>query len=361
MVWKLKERELTLDEALEQARAALSPFWTNSRPLLAVIKFGEAGTFSLHPIDSEFLKKRWVLGFADPVTSEGESLVRLISELEKRYSVLNLGFILILKPALRSLASVEGVERFAKSLSISFPYVFDAEELLFKVFGNPGRKSMLLIMDQGKITYRTPENDPFTSIEAQVQLFLRETDPGLPLLPLISDFGFLGKKLFEVALGGTPPAGVYDPLDFSRAGEFMRKGVQTIWEGAFKPNGTLNSRLDLVGNWIRDEERIATNDPNAELIYRIRTPAFSLFAQSLAKSFEPSAIEVLIDDLNVVDDYAGADLRYDDEQTSFAQFGVLRNYRLVKGLGDTGRVLRLKFPTADKRPVAIYSIRESEV
>jgi transposase len=66
MVWKKKEKPLSPEEAIAQAKRELAPFWFNSEPLLAAIKT-EAGASAL-PLTSDFVDRPWLFTFSPMVS-----------------------------------------------------------------------------------------------------------------------------------------------------------------------------------------------------------------------------------------------------------------------------------------------------
>ena len=56
MAWKPKEKQLTPEEAIAQARKELAPYWLNSEPLLAAVR-GDDQKITVHPLAKDFESK----------------------------------------------------------------------------------------------------------------------------------------------------------------------------------------------------------------------------------------------------------------------------------------------------------------
>src|SRR6185437_7718455 len=95
MGWKKKEKPLTPEEAIVQAKKELAPFWFGSEPLLAAIRT-ESGA-SVFPLNPNFVKTPWLFSFVDPTEYAGERAIVVTREWHHRYSPHQMGFILVFR------------------------------------------------------------------------------------------------------------------------------------------------------------------------------------------------------------------------------------------------------------------------
>jgi hypothetical protein len=88
MVWKPKEKELTLEEALSLAKKELAPFWIGSPPLLAAFKTKHHT--ALYPIHPTFNESSWAIFFINPTCFSGKTTTLFAREMYRRYHDLHL-------------------------------------------------------------------------------------------------------------------------------------------------------------------------------------------------------------------------------------------------------------------------------
>src|ERR1041385_2643346 len=96
MVWKPKEKELTVHEAVALAKRELAPLWFGSEPLVAAIR-GSDGKGSIFPLFERFSDVPRVLFFVDPTKPGAEFLLRYAREWQRRYSPHGCEFLAVLR------------------------------------------------------------------------------------------------------------------------------------------------------------------------------------------------------------------------------------------------------------------------
>jgi hypothetical protein len=211
----------------------------------------------------------------------------------------------------------------------------------------------LIVLQREKVIFRRAGCNWLEDTELEIQTFLRSTDPGLALLPLFKpEFSWLkdqGNYKLGREKGISFPAPGFKPPE---------KGFAT---GTFS---TKRSDLDnlpsedfwISGIWLQDAERIATSDPHATLGFNCPTKRFGLIAQNLSPTRVPTKIVIEIKGLPVVDRFEGQDLKYDDEGQSVIRLESPQLYEALKNLSEKDCQISLKFPTANRAPIALYEI-----
>ena len=127
--WKKKEKVLSEEEAIAQARSQLAPFWSGSVPRLAAIRQA-GGAVSVYPLDKEFVQSSWMIFFFDPLCYDGRSFVRLAREWNRRYSSKTVGSLAVIRVTYPFQIAPGYLEGLRKALSIPFSLVLDVDGLI---------------------------------------------------------------------------------------------------------------------------------------------------------------------------------------------------------------------------------------
>jgi hypothetical protein len=349
MAWKPKEKELTREEAVALARAEAAPYWHNSGPLVVGIR--HEGRPLAMPLDDGFAAKVWLVYFIDPAEYSGIEALHYAAEFNRRYAYLQVHPLVVLRTAFRALTDAKVVENYLRANQLQYPVALDPEGTLAAGFGVQATPSVLLV-DRGTTRALRTGVKWMDGFEAELQRFLRTDDPGLAL-----------PNRYEEA-----PGRVRDrlKLDFGRGhgaafpkpgfGAPTAQGFATgLFTGEQRAPGEL--QLSLTGRWIQDGDRIATQDPTAEISLRSPSAAFGLIAQSLAKVREDAHITFEVNGKPAFDVFGDEDLHFDDEGHALIRADLPRLYLALRALPPRERDLTLRFPHANRAPVALYGFR----
>jgi hypothetical protein len=323
MAWKPKEKQLTPEEAVEEARRELAPFWLNSEPILAGVRSPE-GKATVHPLDKSLERKAWLVLMADLTTYAGEVLLTYAREWARRFSAHELGFTLVVHPYGRCLENAKSLEPFLKRSHLNFPIVLDHDGSLLAAFGAKAGLPRLVLLHQNKVMIEQTGFKGMQSTEVELQKFLRLSDPGLPFSPP-----------FEPT--------IHLPTDSSRM-ELNQATIKT-------------SGVQLKGKWNIEVDRVSTSDAAATLSFLSSGAHVSMIAQRLAKTEDPSRMRVEVGGQPAFDAIMGPDLVSTDDGSTEIRVGQPQFYHVLAKLPMTTRGVNLKFPDADRMPVALYGLR----
>ncbi|MEK6705788.1 MAG: hypothetical protein AABZ06_08365 [Bdellovibrionota bacterium] len=328
MIWRMKEKPLTTQEAITLAKKALYNSWFNSEPLLVGIR--DEKKISVHPLDQEFNKKPWFIVFLDPTTFSGLDAINLLREWFKRYGPYNMGFLGVIKPPYNEYYKGTSEERLAfKEQKNQLPLVIDIDGLICGGFCvNDFPRALLLKNGETLIEHDGPSWAD--GLEIKIHKFLRDTDPGLPLLPVIADLAGLGRDIKQV--------------------EFGKKATD---------NRANFSEIDISPKFEQNEEAIIISDSAAVLKFESAYPRFSVVAKSYSKLIEPVKLMVELDGLPVGEDYHGESLSVDEEGRTIAKISVAGVYHLLRNLDPAHKQVTLRTPTTKHAPLAVFGFRFS--
>jgi hypothetical protein len=370
MIWKPKEKELTLDEALALAKKELTPFWLGSPPLIAGIEWN--GTFQVVPIDSEFNKKSWMIFLIDPTDFEGENAMLHAKEWHRRYALNRLGFILVLVPSYNYLRKIDAIQKLLDRQQINFPVVLDTQGELAHGFRSP-RLPKILLFHQGKsVSEMDAQSEPFFEIETKVQIFLRSLDPGLALFPVYRSASSNLKNRGGLAFGyqqnasdlrspAYPTPGFEEGADGIRRATFPKAGRPPL----AAPPSTLSlketesrSVFSIQGKWQQYAEGIATNDSEAEISFLSPSGRISVIAAPIKKVIlDPPRISIEAGGNPAYEAIFGEDIRVEDSGETQIRVTKPLFYHALVGVPTPERRITLKFPHAAKNPLFLYAIR----
>ena len=326
MVWKPKEKQLTLEEATALAIKELTRFWFGSKPLIAGVKSGNKVTAL--PLDPTFTNKSWLMFFIDPTDFSGESVLEYACEWYRRYAPNDLNFLLFLKIPYQFLRTNEAIQQMIRKLQIPFPLALDEEELLFSAF-NAKSLPKVILFDRNQYIFEHGGNEWLKGTELKTQQFLRSRDPGLALLQPFQSERPLTEDGFRIDFGKNQkiPA-TFSGKNFSRSGK-----------------------------WEQEDERIMTADPEAAIKFISPSPRISVIAQSLSKLREMSKLVIEVNGIPAFDSFASENLTMDDDGQSIAKVEDGQLYHVLANLPEENREVTLRFPIANRVPIALYGLR----
>jgi hypothetical protein len=352
MAWKKKEKQLTPEEAVAQAKRDLAPFWHGCDPMIAAVR-GPNGV-TAHPLDTEFSSRPWLLFFLDPTDFSGEAALVFAREWHKRYREHDLHMLIVFRPGYGWFRSPGALTQLTRRHQIPCPVVLDAEELLTAAF-DVGSLPKVLLLDHGKRVFESAGHDWISDTELQLQRFLRIADPGLPLaLP------FQSPKPLVRDVGRTE-------LGRGRGVAFPKPGF-TVAESGFgagvfpgdRPRKLEPGAVAIGGTWLQDGDRVATSDPKAWIAFRAPSVRVALVAQSLSKNSEATRIVVEVNGIPAFDTFAAENLIMDEDGQSLVKVDALHLYHVLDKLPSDSREITLRFPIADRVAAALYGIRFGE-
>lgn len=322
MVWKPKEKELTKEEAVELARKELQPYWHGSSPLLAGVTTAQGPT--AFPLDPEFFKKPWLVTVIDPSTFTGRNVLEFVREMERRFRPQQqLTPLLILKKSYSFFTELKNIEGLIRSESIQFPLVVDHDGMLVKAFKVTQTPAVALV-SEGKVEWLRQGEGWYKGIEADLHLFFRKDDPGLPLLPV-----WTTPESYRLELPGL---------------EFGQGRVDA-------------KRVKMSGSWKFETECATPVDNDATVEFQLSGEALSLIARVTKISPEPAKIVFELSGAPAYDMYSGGDLDFDDEGQSLVRVEGPKIYSVLQGVPAKFRSVTMRFPNANRVPLSLYGLR----
>jgi hypothetical protein len=321
MVWKPKEKPLTEEEAIALARKDLAPYWMGVEPMLAGIR-GADGRVSAHPLDKEFDKRPWVLLMADLTTYSGQALLKFAREWFDRYSQHGLGFLLLIKPSYKNMNTAKSLQALIGDEALEFPFVLDAGGLLSAAFSSDPSSPRVALLNERKKEFEFGAADWMKKMEVELQKFLRRKDAGLPLLPVYAPAESIVRDVARVEL---------------------KKGAD-------------RSKVVLSGKWDQGEDFVSTSDPNATVRFNSPCSRVSLISSLASSGGEPARVSVELSGAPVFEAVYGEDLVSKDDGGTALMVKSPRFYHALRALPGKSRDVTLRFPDADRLPVAIQAI-----
>jgi len=331
MVWKPKERELTKEEAVVQAKKEYAPFWLGMRPLFVAARSAAGQLPQLFPLDDKFKKENWLILFCDPFSFEGNTSLIFFQEWKKRYSDLGIQFIIIFSTtiALEKDAKKAMDTVFLKYYS-NIPVVYDFDQSFMELF-EVQQGSRFVLFSEGKLFFSRHEKQPLASwygvIEKEVQAFLRKQDSGLALLPEY--------RITESVV--------------------QSQKVSTLSSALFKSK---NGTWKRDGKFIDHPDCVEVHENGSTITFKSKATCLAIVVRVIGKSGMAPRGLVEVDGRSVFDRYGDRDLQFDDSGNSFFQVAQAGLLRLAKELPAQEHEVVLTFPTAGSAPFIIYRILE---
>jgi hypothetical protein len=324
MAWKPKEKQLTPEEAVALARSELAPYWLGAEPMLAGMRMAD-GRATAHPLDKSFDQRAWLILFVDLTEFAGEAVLLHAREWMRRYSAHDLGLLFIVRPRYSFLSSSKALPAFLRKAFEPFPVVLDHGGLIAEAFGaSPEAMPVLNLFHQRKTRFARSGPAWSEGAEKEIQLFLRVKDPGLPLSP-------------PFALPGAQLSG-------ASSAELGTKGRSPIFR--------------MAGKIAQEADRVIVQGSDATIQFRSPSSRVSLVGMSvLLAAGEPARVRVQLDGGPVFDTAAGSDLVFGDDGGSEMRLTEGRLYHALQSLPAKNREVTLRFPDADRLPVALYGVR----
>jgi hypothetical protein len=200
----------------------------------------------------------------------------------------------------------------------------------------------LILIEKNQRIFQFEREEITRDTEQALQTFLRKSDPGLSLLAVKDDI-----KLYSTEIPGIEFGRKYG-RNFSTPGSFLQ---------GTRPETMEPGEIFISGRWSQDENHIATSDPEATVGFHCPTNSFSITAQSMSKPLEPAKVVIEINNESAYDMFALEDLTFDEESKSIIRAEGPRLYHALTSLPEDKREVTLRFPTANRATLALYSIR----
>jgi hypothetical protein len=351
MVWKPKEKELTLEEAVALAKSELTPLWFGSEPLVAAIRGAEGQKPSVFPLANHFSTVPRLFIFVDPTQPGSEFLLKYGREWHKRYQPNGCELLAVFRLPYGGLQQAQDFQGLFRK-GLGFPVAIDRDGLLAEAL-SAREVPAIALLHKGKTVFVDVDWRKPAEIELKLQHYLREGDPGLPLRPPFQGDAVAPASESSMEFGrGRGPA-------FPAPG--FQGNVQGFGTAQFPtpiPAGDLSkSPFFIQGSWIQDADRIATSDPAAVLAFHASRAKVAIVGQCLSKIGGTGKLIVELEGRPVFDVFAGDSLQMDDEGNSRVQLEGLQLYSMLRALTPDSRRVTLRFPAAREFPIAIYGLR----
>jgi hypothetical protein len=358
MTYKPPEKDLTPDEAISLAKKELAPFWFNISPQIAAVR--EANRSIVFPLNPAFSKQPWLIFLADPTELSTGAASVFLKEWAQRYSVHQLGILVILYPTYSYLIERrESIQDHLEKYHLTFPVVLDHTSGLSQAFDCKQFPKVLLI-HKNKRYFDYSGQSSFSKIELDIQTFLRSSDPGLPLLPIFYPNTELLEDSVRIELGAQPRLGASAVFP-ENPNPTMENGIQKVQFIGFRPKQLEVGQVILSGLWTRDSEKMMTSDSSAHLEFLTAGSTVSLIAQIYQSAKEVPRILVELDGVPVTEVNVGEHLTLDEVGQALVSFKKPKLYHILSRLSQGQHSVTLRFINAEFAPVALYGIRFANV
>jgi len=351
--WKKKEKELTKEEAIEQARAANLPFWFGCSPKFVIYR-AEGRKASVFPLDKDFDEFSWMITILNPSTFSGQKMISFTREMQKRYHVNNVKFLVVIPSFYTYLKDRTAIEAIIRRHQITCPVAVDPDYLICEAF-DVKKLPAIAVVNKREVLYSHSGDGWNEKPEEELQKHLRSTDPGLALLPLFKEqSGELSADVHIMDLGRGRnvkyPEPGFKPLEDKPGtgyAEFKGDRPQVMKEGEFF----------IKGKWHQDGDRIFTRDKEAEIGFCCPHPGLSLVAQSMEKTYEMAKVVIDLDGAPAFEVFGSEDLTFDEEGQSCIKADTTRLYHAFKSIPPGKTQITLRFTAAERTSVGLHGIR----
>jgi hypothetical protein len=280
MVWKPKERELTREEAIEEARKTLAPYWYNSKPLF-MASFLEQQV-RIFPIDESFAQESWMIAFLDPFSPSGLTALKYIKTLHERHAPHQVNTCVVLRSPFGFARDRTQLEAFLDGEALRFPVVFDSDGQIHRGFQTQDLEAVnYCLYDAGLCQAKADGRVAPEGWEKEIQGFLRNRDPGLSLRPL------LDSQSYHVNV---------------RSQELSLKQVT---------NKSIKN-LQWQGEWTEDGQGLLSKDPHSGLDITTASSRVYLLVERKGKPSVPLQINVSVNGVPVIQELRGSAIVEDD-------------------------------------------------
>lgn len=354
MAWKPKEKELTREEAIALAKKELSRYWFGSTPLFAAIE--KEGQRSLRPLDKKFEDGRWMVFVADPTHFSFDVCIPYIHEFHHRFHLNDLSFLVVLRSEFEFMRTERFISSLQRRYHWSFPVAVDAEGLITQTFGIKSWP-FVMVSDRSQMVLEAQGLKELAALEPGLHGFLRQADPGLPLQ---SPFQLQEKladdlRSFNLGIGSTCriQKGVFQVLK------------EDLEEGVF-PSLTVPQRQELLkehdlvleGKWLRDKDKLWTEDKSARLAIELRGTQLRILGQSTSKKNDSTKVLLESQELGIPEYQVGPDMGVDDEGKSGVRLDQPKLLHLINREDTQPMTILFRFPQAERAGAALYGFRE---
>lgn len=317
MAWKQKEKELSKDEALWQAKRELAPFWHHTEPLMAAVEYeGERTVVALR---DDFEKSRWLVFFCDPTMPHLQAWIDVYNELLRRYRVCNVNPLQVIVSDIEIYQERRFIESFLIRNRIRNPTVFDHEGLYRTSFLDPGQYGIAL-WDGTKVAVslrtRAFDGDAFRVFESKMQTYFRETDPGFAV-PIL--------------------------IDLSQSPRVVEDQVIRI-----RKDCTFPENASSQGKWTHEADYWKTEDNNASVTINLKHVELHLFCSVVSKANFSSKIEITWRGIPMDEEFFGSDLQLDESGKYYIEVKEARSYQIIKKAPETPIELIIKTSTINR-------------
>lgn len=353
VAWKPKEREITAEEAIEIAKREVEPNWFGRIPLFSGVR--QSHGVSLLAFEKNFFQEPVLFYFVDPVSFCGETMFLYSREFTKRYQAHGFKVYLIFKATYPFYYDRRFIEFLQRKFNVHFQVIIDADYALADSLNVLDYPACRFIMNN-QVLVQTDTDEWRENLEKELQKLLRNKDPGLPLLPLFRPkfnlyeekgrFEF-GKKMARPSTFPNPgfniPSKEYD------SGKFTDSPQNIEFE---------SGKIYFNGEFMQDEYRIITQDKTATISFLCPGDSFNVVAHSLKLALETTKLVIELNGRPIEHELKRDELQYDDEGSSVLRMSELQKVYTTAGpIPPHKRKVVIRFPTADKFPIGIYSIR----
>lgn len=333
MAIKRREKPLTPEEAINKAKQELAPYWFGCpEPLMTAVR-NDKGV-QAYPLDSRMTDRAWLIFFVSPFSLSARDALLYAQSWANRYEPQKLNVMVVVRLPYAFTADTLWGHKYSQRFEARVVTVMDREALLHQAFQVQEQPKIILLHQNKKVIDRSGPAW-FQGAEIEIQKFLRESDPGLPL---------------------------FEP---------MTEPEQPIKEMPFVNFGTSEKDEGIVfqGKWAREADRVIAQDSHASLSFKCTGKRLAMIAQSLGERGESEVIvEVTHNyprDAEILDDDLAIDFQVltnplaesSQKRKATAKISNARLYHFFRALPETHRDITLRFPGAEKAPTALYGLR----
>lgn len=315
-------RQYTPEEALALTLREATPNWYGSRPLIVGADLEEE--IYPQPLDPSVTSGIWVFVFSAGTGNELTEVREVLSKWLLRYRSLGIQFVFSFHGEYEFFREHRAIENWLNLLHFDIPSFSDLDGTLAKAFGvkeGPG----VALLHEGNLVLSEGGSEWMKSFENRLQEILRLDSAGLPFWPVL--------------------------LPNEKRGKTIARWPLHAGASVFQ-----DQRVELIGRWEFDTDRIKTSDSKAEIIFTAPASSVWIVGRSLSDSGEPTRIYFDFEGAPFSEANAGEDFSIDGDGRSSLLLSLPRSYSALRKLPENRRKIKFRFPFAKINSVSFYGL-----